>query len=186
MSETKTELTHTVFFGRKKSDGNYGSEEASFFIQFNTPLDAAIEDIIEAAVPRFVAAKAATFDQLGIPYELMDNAIAEIETVAAASLAPKVAGTFAPASVAAAPAPAASEPVNGNSVPALPPFDAETEVKEEKSANYRWAKERYAVAPNEFWDNRQNKLPESQGGKGWSAKGPDIKHKDSQVVGWLS
>lgn len=35
------------------------------------------------------------------------------------------------------------------------------------------------------YDNRQNKLPEAQGGKGWNPKGPDFACSDKQGCGWV-
>jgi len=65
-------LTHTVMFSRKLSDGNYGGNEATLFIQFDTPLGDDVDHIIEEANHRFAMAKGAVLEQLGISYEVVE------------------------------------------------------------------------------------------------------------------
>ena len=65
-------------------------------------------------------------------------------------------------------------------VAAMPPHSGESRDKAEKAANKAWGKARYAIAPDEFWDNR----PKKAAGE-YKPTSPDLKHKDSALALWL-
>lgn len=69
---------------------------------------------------------------------------------------------------------------DGQHVAAMPPHSGDSRDKAEKAANKAWGKARYAIAPDEFWDNR----PKKAAGE-YKATSPDLKHKDSALALWL-
>lgn len=202
MTEVTDELTHTVAFSRKKSDDNYGSSEATFFLQFSTSRDADFAEIAEKATAASSAAKAVVYDELGIPYQVVDNHIAEVDAVTQINAAATPArvqqafnGSAAPApaaeSVADSPQPAAPSSPDGSNavgVGAAPPYPPEEAAAARNAKDYtkanmneKWARARFETHPNEFWDNRPGKADGSK-----SAKAPDFKHKELDIAVWPS
>lgn len=59
----------SVSFSRKVSDGNYGTIEASAWVQGDAPADMGAADVATLAGDLFMAASVAVFEQLGIEYE---------------------------------------------------------------------------------------------------------------------
>jgi hypothetical protein len=174
------QLTHTVQFSRKVSVRQYESAEASIFIQYSTDRDASPEEIIAGGTGAFLQAKGVVFAELGLDADLNDN---NILLEAGVTLVER---TFGPgvekvqSSVKERAIATTSTPVpdvaGGDVSAAKPPFDPYTKDKDEKAANSKWAKERLASNPNEFWDNREDKR---------NPKAPDFKHRDSGVGVWV-
>lgn len=65
----------SVSFSRKISDGNYGTIEASAWVQGDAPVGATPGEISLLLGDLFVGASAAVFDQLGVTYEMSDNGV---------------------------------------------------------------------------------------------------------------
>jgi hypothetical protein len=59
----------SVSFSRKISDGNYGTIEASAWVQGDVSPTASVGEVSQAAADLFMSATAAVLDQLGIAYE---------------------------------------------------------------------------------------------------------------------
>jgi len=59
----------SVSFSRKISDGNYGTIEASAWVQGDAPADMGAADVAALAGDLFMAASVAVFEQLGVEYE---------------------------------------------------------------------------------------------------------------------
>lgn len=172
MTTEVTHLTHTVSFSRKVNDGNYGSNEATVFLQFDTPLGVDPTEIIEKGMDRFAAAKAIVFDQLGIEYHIVDGIIIENldVVVAQAKTERAVKAEFSQPEADDAPSSGAQ------GVGPTPPYDPKTTDPDEKKLNRQWAKARYETHPGEFWDNRPKKARGEYG-----ETSADFTHKDSRV-----
>jgi hypothetical protein len=70
MTETASnERKISISFSRKISDGNYGTIEASAWVQGDAPTDMNAADVALLVGDLFTAASVAVFDQLGIEYE---------------------------------------------------------------------------------------------------------------------
>ena len=67
--EQSNERKISVSFSRKVSDGNYGTMEATAWVQGDAPEDATAGNISNLLGDLFAAAKVAVLDQLGIAYE---------------------------------------------------------------------------------------------------------------------
>lgn len=65
----------SVSFSRKVSDGNYGTIEASAWVQGDATNEATTGEISVLLGDLFMAASAAVFDQLGIAYECGDDGV---------------------------------------------------------------------------------------------------------------
>lgn len=65
----------SVSFARKVSDGNYGTVEASAWVQGDASEDASAGEISVLLADLFAAASVAVFDQLGITYEVDESAV---------------------------------------------------------------------------------------------------------------
>jgi hypothetical protein len=78
-----------------------------------------------------------------------------------------------------------AQTVSGNVIqlPAAPPHGGDWKdwTKAQKDENAQWAKERLSFAPDEFWDNRDDKAS----GKVPSNR-PDYKHKESGIGVYVS
>lgn len=183
--------TGSVRFTRKVQVRPYEVAEASITIAFDIPTDpdltpeAASEQLIANARASFFSAKALVFEELGLEFIVSDNGIVtevverhfgnvtEVKTTAPVQT--EVSEHHAPAQeLAAQVAPAAG----GSDTP---PFSPTTTDKGEKGANSKWAKERYATHPHEFFDNRPKKATGE-----YKANAPDVKHKDTKIGVWLS
>jgi len=183
-------LTHTVSFSRKKNLGNYESEDATFFVQFDTPLGTAVDQIVQQAASAFAAAKISVLDTLDLPYQVdFDGSILQgVADAAQPATAPQLAAP-AVAQLAAPVAPAAPAVAEADVMAAFPgaqvaarddskpPYDSYTKVKSERAANTAWAVRKFQEDPSGFFDNRAEKEPGS--------KRPDFKHKESGVAIWL-
>lgn len=183
-------LKGTVSFTRKVNDGNYGTNDAFMAMQFDVPAnmdaDKVGAEIIKRATDAFFACKAVVFDQLGIEAMLDDSGVL-VEVVTKAF--PGTVHESAPAPsqpsaavAAAAPAPAAGEV---NATTPWPASKSAVEIgrngKERSTDEFTaWAKERFQVAPQEFFDNRSKKASGE-----YKAGAPDIKHKDTKAGVWL-
>lgn len=65
----------SVSFSRKVSDGNYGTIEASAWVQGDAPNEATTGEVSVLLSDLFMSAAAAVFDQLGIAYELGEDGV---------------------------------------------------------------------------------------------------------------
>lgn len=196
MSENAN-LVHTVAFTRKVNDGNYGSTEATMWLQFDTPLGADPAAIIEQAMDRFAAGKAIVFDQLGIEYHIVDGIIVENLDVAVSQAkterAVKAGFTEVAHAVLVDGAHADAhenvfgtgggerdpEKVGAQGVGPTPPYDPKTKDAGERKLNSQWAKARYETHPDEFWNNKSKKASGQ-----FSETSPDFTHKDTRVGFW--
>lgn len=168
-------LKHTVSFTRKLSDGNYGTNEAFFALQFDTALGASFEDIQAHAMTAFAAVKAVVLEQLGLGYDIDDQGVIREDhnkVVAAAAPAPdavtQVREVFG-----------GGEAVeNGNvvNISDAIPSDLKSWSKKDQTD---WLTSRLASHPNEFFDNRLKK----QSGE-YSDRAPDFKHKKTGLGLW--
>lgn len=81
--ETVTDRKISVSFSRKISDGNYGTMEATAWVQGDAPEGATPGDVSVLLGGLFDAAVVAVFTQLGVEYEMdMEGAIREIPKAA--------------------------------------------------------------------------------------------------------
>jgi len=174
----------TVQYSRKVSDGNYGSEEAGIFVQFDLPDSSIPADQRGAIIARdaahaFAAAKLSVLTELGLAVEIAPDGQVYEPTGAAAAAAVFPTATPAPAPQPAAP-PAAPPPAPPTTavggVGDTPPFDPKTSDRQETYANRDWAKARFATHPTEFFDNRNDKR---------NPKSPDLKHRTTGIAVWL-
>lgn len=65
----------SVSFSRKISDGNYGSIEATAWVQGDAPNGATVGDTAVLIGDLFIAASSAVLDQLGIEYEMTEQGV---------------------------------------------------------------------------------------------------------------
>ncbi len=65
----------SVSFNRKVSDGNYGTIEATAWVQGDVPADASPGNVALALGDLFLGAKAAVLDELGIAYQVDDQGV---------------------------------------------------------------------------------------------------------------
>lgn len=84
----------SISFARKVSDGNYGTREATAWVQGEVAPDANLADIHSALSDLFLTGQTAVLDQLGIGYEIdpetgtvVENKIVAVTTVDAAKAA---------------------------------------------------------------------------------------------------
>lgn len=172
------QLKHTVSYSRKKNLGNYESEDIGLFVQFQTPLDASLADIMSEARSLQYVLKAEVLEHLGINYEV-DPQSGEVTETGPILTTP-------PPKTSPPPLPkgpdAAFDEITEGGVSADPPYDPEGDLSDEQfKANRAWAKQRYLAYPNEFYDNATAKLPVSEGGKGWKKNAPDFTHKRTRI-----
>lgn len=183
-------LTYTAAVGKKVSGLDYGtgtSDEITVYVQVDVPVGTdPTSDEAQIAIRNAVnAGKARVGAALGIEVSINDDGEAvygELPTMPAVTVAgsTKTKGT-APTTKSA------PKVVDDGSVPAEPPhIDPEPRSAEEK-ANSKWAAARFAVAPNEFFDNRPVE-----------GRRPHIKHKyynrntehgagwKGDLVGWIN
>lgn len=78
MTDNITDRKISVSFSRKVSDGNYGTIEATAWVQGDAPDDATPGDVSILLGGLFDAASVAVFTQLGIEFEMEDGVIREI------------------------------------------------------------------------------------------------------------
>lgn len=153
----------------------YEPAKASVTIKATVPLgvdDADQADKnMELAAALVTQAKLVVFQQLGLEHTLEENGVV-VELVQAA---------FDGATREAVPASSSTQAVldqrvqlPAGTVSATPPHDPSARGAEGK-ANQAWAWERFAVAPSEFFDNRNDP---QRGNR------PEIKHKPSGVGAW--
>ena len=183
MSETLDHLTYTVYVSRKNSGMTYGTgsaSEASAHVQVDIPVGTdPTSDAAQVALRNaFNAAKAQVAVTLGMTTVLDDEGTLQFEEPEPVAAAP-VAMEKAIANAFPASAPAAGEG------PDEPPFVNPARGSQEEKANTKWAKQRFATHPHEFFDNSQDKR---------NPRAPDVKHKtfnrhggwDNDLVAWLS
>lgn len=178
--------TGSVRFTRKVQVRPYEVAEASITVAFDIPSDpdlspeALNSQLIANARSAFFSAKALVFEELGLEFVVSDNGIVtevverHFGNVTEVAQVPQAAPT--PLSTVAA---EFAEATQGGSD--TPPYSPTTQNKGEKGANSRWAKERYATHPHEFFDNRPKKATGE-----YKANAPDVKHKDTKIGVWLS
>lgn len=82
IDETVTDRKISVSFSRKISDGNYGTMEATAWVQGDAPEGATAGDISLLLGGLFDAATVAVFTQLGVDFEMEDGVIREIPKAA--------------------------------------------------------------------------------------------------------
>ena len=173
------QLKHTVSYSRKKNLGNYESEDIGLFVQFQTPLDASLADIMTEARSLQYVLKAEVLEHLKISYEVDPQSGEVTETGPILTTPPPK--TSPPPPLPKGPD-AFDEITDG--VGPNPPFDPSPEANltdEQFKANRAWAKARHEQYPEEFFDNRKNKLPVDEGGKGWKKTAPDFTHRKHRV-----
>jgi len=168
-------LRHTVGFGRKRSDGNYGGTDATIFLQFEMPSEAPLADVLQKADEVWDVAAAAVFERLGVAYEIDPDSGRVTEDLGAR--AESEAEAAFTAAFEAAPVP--TETPSGQGVGQFPPFPVDTQDKGQQDANQSWAKARFASNPEEFYDNRAKK----QSGE-YKPTAPDAKHKKLGINVW--
>jgi len=178
-NEQATPVTYTAYVSRKitRSDGNYGSDgtEAGLHMQIQLPADTdPTSDEAQTAVRNLInAAKCRVFDAAGVAWETNDAGEVMEKAGPNASqgdAAAAIAAEFGGAEVV-------------SDVPANPPFSDPEPKSDEERENSKWAAERFAVAPSEFWDNRPVE-----------GRRPHIKHKQfnrkngwkADLVGWVN
>lgn len=162
-------LNGTIGVNRKISVRPYESAEASCFIQFE--VDPANEAKTKAnASAAFFMAKSLCFEELGLSFTVGENGIITEVLAKNFGTVTEVTQTAAPVSI---PAPSHQ----GGGAGEAPPFAADTVDKTEKAANTKWAKERLATHPDEFWFNS----PETKK----NPKGPDYKSKAHGIALWI-
>lgn len=179
----------SVRFTRKVQVRPYEVAEASITVAFDIPNDPDMSDearssqLIANARGAFFSAKALVFEELGLEFIVGDNGIVtevverHFGSVTEVQSTPPATNVVSELHAAAAPAPAAAP---SGDVAATPPFSPTTTDKAEKGQNSAWAKQRYALYPNEFFDNR----PKKASGE-YKSNAPDLKHKDTKIGVWL-
>lgn len=79
MTDIETTIENTrklsVSFNRKVSDGNYGTIEATAWVQGDVPADSTPSSISLALGDLFIGAKAAVLEELGIAYQVDDEGV---------------------------------------------------------------------------------------------------------------
>lgn len=75
MTEENNNRKISVSFSRKISDGNYGSIEATAWVQGEAPEGASVGDTALLVSDLFVSASSAVLDQLGIEYEMTEQGV---------------------------------------------------------------------------------------------------------------
>ena len=164
--------TVTARFSQKIQRQQYEPTEAS--IEVSMDVEGTDTDAIEkVATDLFATAKAQVYAELQMPCSY-DSELGII----VADAVEVVTQAFPGATTTAGGVPAGA--TNLGDVAAGPP-DAVDErgnsVTGNDAPNRAWAKQRFLTNPEEFYDNRGNKR---------NPKGPDIKHKASNVAAWLS
>jgi hypothetical protein len=172
-------LTGTVTFSRKVSVRQYESAEASIFVQFEIPNEGSPEqqraELLANARAAYFSAKALVFQELGLEFtvgedgvihEVLQKNFGKVTDVTPTELAAVAMDSQTSATPFAEPT--ATEP--------NAPYAVDTQDKNERNANKRWAVARIASHPDEWWDNRQNKR---------NPKAPDYKHKETGMGVWL-
>lgn len=172
-------LTGTVTFSRKVSVRQYESAEASIFVQFEIPTEGSPEqqraELLANARAAYFSAKALVFQELGLEFtvgedgvirEVLQKNFGKVTEVTPNELA-NVAMDSQTSSTPFA-EPTATEP--------NAPYPTDTQDKNERNANKKWAVARIASHPDEWWDNRTNKR---------NPKAPDYKHKETGMGVWL-
>lgn len=94
-------LVGTAHFSKKVSDGNYGSEEAGFFVQFDYAPGAPDTEIASLAADALAVAKRTTVQSLGATSQVLGAPTAPVDAVL---------GAFPGAHVEAPPFPVATAP----------------------------------------------------------------------------
>jgi hypothetical protein len=173
---------HTVGFSRKvnleaRGGHKYENAEASFFLKFTTPPDAATSEIIEKAMEAFVACQGVVLTQLGIEYDLdAEGVIVEKmpEPIARPQAAPQDAVTQVRNAFGGGEVEHDSNVIQGG-------FGADVDPRTlDKAAQRAWAKARYQTHPQEFWDNR----PKKASGE-YKPNASDFSHKTFKIGFWL-
>lgn len=174
--ETISPLRHTVSVNRKITPKQYESLDTGIFLQFETPADMPIEEIMGIAAERIIAAKTTVLDSLGIDYTLVDGVVVEATTAPKATFkgpdaVTQIRNEFGGGTV---------EPDNGQTYQTAHAGDLSDVMPSDNKAKKAWLKARLASHPNEFFDNREDKAS----GK-YSSKSPDFKHKPTKEGLWL-
>jgi len=197
------ELTYTAAVTRKVSRGEYSNQDATevtLYVQAHVPADTEPgSDEGQTAMRSVInAAKIRVLDSLGLEYAVSDTGEV-VEGAGGSAAEAMVRAVFGQATQTnAKPAKAAAKKAAPKAAPkateatedeaaATPPFNDPVERSDEEFANRDWAKERFEVEPDDFFDNRESKT---------NPKAPDIRHKDfrrggeadwknSDVVAWL-
>lgn len=144
-------------FSRTLDRGGWAKGELT--IEFPINWEDSDEDIITKAHEAATEAKMVVYEQLGLDFTVDEGVAMEVIKDAFPGT------THVPAGAAAATAPVAANP----------PYAVDSQVPSEKDANQEWGRQRFAVAPNEFWDNRANKR---------NPRAPDLKHKSTELPVW--
>lgn len=161
-SDTIEQKRGTAFYGKKKSDGDYGSDEYGIHVQFD--MDGELDENIRGA---FYTAKQHVLDQLGINYELDAEGILRTAFPGAQSVAPSANDAYAKYQAPAAPS--ATVPVPYQTGDTRPPV----RVIKPWGDVPNWLVEEAAKAGvAEVFDNR-SKL--KMNGGSWSDKSPWFK-----------
>jgi len=139
----------------------------------------AIDMIVADKTDQPLAAAAAYIEKVVWDLAGSGGATTTLQSVPAPQAAPMAPDAFADAAREAfGGAQVISMPTSD--VAPMPPHSGDSRDKAEKAANKAWGKARYAIAPDEFWDNR----PKKAAGE-YKPTSPDLKHKDSALALWL-
>lgn len=172
--------TGTVSFSRKVSVRPYESAEASIFVQFDIPTDGDPDEqraqLLANARAAMFTAKALVLEELGLEFSVSETGIIH-------EIVQKNFGRVTEVVIDEQPFPAAPQQVAINQAPvtagesgANPPYAADTQDKQERIENKKWAVARIATNPEDWWDNRNSKR---------NPKAPDYKHKQNGMGVWL-
>lgn len=173
-------LTGTVTFSRKVSVRQYESAEASIFVQFEIPTEGSPEqqraELLANARAAFFSAKALVFQELGLEFTVEEDGV--VREVLQKNFGKVTEVTPTELAVVAADSGVTATPFADPSAGVGPnaPYAVDTQDKNERTANKKWAVARIASNPEEWWDNRENKR---------NPKAPDFKHKETGMGVWL-
>jgi len=171
----------TVSFSRKVAVRQYESAEASIFVQFDIPTDGTPDEqraqLLANARAAMFTAKALVLEELGLEFTVSDGGI--IHEVLQKNFGKVTEVTAAePSTTHAIPQQVAitEQPATAGEVPPNPPHAPDTQDKQERIENKKWALARIASNPEDWWDNRNSKR---------NPKAPDYKHKQNGMGVWL-
>lgn len=190
--------THTVSFTRKVSDGKFGSQEATWFLQFDTPKGIDDGELIAIAEQKIQRCKSVVLEQLGVEFTVNESGVIielapELPTNTPARPTGKVkvveAGigqtvkalenAFGGVEVAEDPDGVVVQfPDRTDRDPDVVPPAASNAIPEKPSRE--WLLARLESHPQEFYDNRQKKASGQ-----YKDSAADFKHKATGAPLWL-
>jgi len=171
----------TVSFSRKVAVRQYESAEASVFVQFDIPTHGTPDEqraqLLSNARAAMFTAKAMVLEELGLEFTVSDTGIIhEVIQKNFGRVTEVVPSDNTAAPVTTTQVPVNELPVTASGVGENPPYAADTQDRNERAENKKWAIARIASHPDEWWDNRTSKR---------NPKAPDYKHKQNGMGVWL-